>query len=443
MATILHRQNLKAFYVATKTDGLATATGRAARYFGKFVGDLLDPGYAQFTSGFTRFHVDEQKIARIKAANAAFFSGPKPVKTAVWVMPDFHHITNGGPNTIIRFAHAMSRRGIKVDLIIADGNHYRDPEAILSDIVDQFGKTENLKVSYLTPNRTGELANLPAYDMAFATLWTTAYYVAQHIEAASYFYFIQDLESQFYPAGTEYGLADLTYEFGYFGVFNTPGLMAAVQAQHRIEGVAFSPGFDRDVYYPADHPVRIDEYPIRIVFYGRPGVPRNMFELGIDCLRQIKQSFADKVEILVVGSARPPVRLDFETRWLGYLPYRETGELYRSAHIGLALMATPHPSYLPIQLMACGVVPLALASPYTSWLLRDRVNSICAGPTPIGMAEKFFHAIADAECFDQMRRNAIATVQPYSWDRAIDQSVFRFIEPNPAADLTGDRAPAA
>src|SRR5262249_38282446 len=151
-----------------------------------------------------------------------------------------------------------------------------------------------------------------------------------------------------YPASTEYQLADLTYEFGYFGIFNTPGLKDAVLSQHDMTGVAFSPGVDRAVYYPPAHPQNVAEYPIRVVFYGRPAVPRNLFELGVDTLREMKRVFNDKVDIVVVGSPHAPVRLDFESRWLGYLPYKETGKLYRSAHVGIALMATPHPSYLPI-----------------------------------------------------------------------------------------------
>jgi glycosyltransferase involved in cell wall biosynthesis len=284
-----------------------------------------------------------------------------------------------------------------------------------------------MTVSYIPSGQVEKLDELPPYDMAFATLWTTAFYVGQYIKASSYFYFIQDFESLFYPASTEYQLADLTYEFGYFGIFNTPGLKDAVLSQHDMTGVAFSPGVDRAVYYPPAHPQNVAEYPIRVVFYGRPAVPRNLFELGVDTLREMKRVFNDKVDIVVVGSPHAPVRLDFESRWLGYLPYKETGKLYRSAHVGIALMATPHPSYLPIQLMACGTVPLAIQSPYTHWLLDDGVNSICSRPTALDMLARFSDAVADAEQFARLREGAIATAQRYDWTQAVNDTLSQIL----------------
>jgi glycosyltransferase involved in cell wall biosynthesis len=253
------------------------------------------------------------------------------------------------------------------------------------------------------------------------------YFVGQHIKAGAYFYFIQDFEKLFYPAGTEYHLADQTYEFGYLGVFNTPGLMQAILSEHEMRGIAFRPGVDEAVFYPSTHPNSIQNYPIRIVFYGRPGVPRNMFELGIGVLRVLKQKFGDKLEIIVVGSPDGAVSLGFEAKWLGYLPYTETGKLYRSAHIGLALMATPHPSYLPFQLMACGTVLVCLDSTYTAWLLKDGINSICAGPSIADIVQRIAHAVADVERFDEARRQAIATARQFSWAHAVETTLDRMV----------------
>ena len=97
-----------------------------------------------------------------------------------------------------------------------------------------------------------------------AVLWATAYLV-------------QDYETRFHPGSLEAGLADLTYDFGLLGLFNTPGLRDAVLADHAMLGHAFQPGIDHDVFYPD---AKLPDMK-RMFFYGRPDVPRNGFSLGV------------------------------------------------------------------------------------------------------------------------------------------------------------------
>ena len=67
------------------------------------------------------------------------------------------------------------------------------------------------------------------------------------------FYFVQDNEPQFYPAGAASALAEETYRFGFPGIVNTPGL-ADVYRAYGNPAVSFVPAVDLERYHPPRTP---------------------------------------------------------------------------------------------------------------------------------------------------------------------------------------------
>src|SRR6185437_7246289 len=66
-----------------------------------------------------------------------------------------------------------------------------------------------------------DLSRLDPSDAAIATLWTTVYYLLRDNQAREKFYFVQDHESRFYPAGSTSALVDASWGFGFKGLCNT------------------------------------------------------------------------------------------------------------------------------------------------------------------------------------------------------------------------------
>jgi glycosyltransferase involved in cell wall biosynthesis len=130
--------------------------------------------------------------------------------------------------------------------------------------------------------------------------------------------------------------------------------------------------------------------PKRLFFYGRPGHPRNGFELSATALRMLKDRVGDRVEILCAGAAWNPREygLDGVVTNLGLLQYHETAELYRSCHIGFVMMMTRHPSYLPFEFMACGGLLVSNDNPTNSWLLQHGYNCLLAPASGPAIAER-------------------------------------------------------
>ncbi len=134
------------------------------------------------------------------------------------------------------------------------------------------------------------------------------------------------------------------------------------------------------------------------------------------------------MEAVVAGDA-PPVGLARRLpgiRFPGRLPYRETGELYRSCHAGIALMLTRHPSYLPFELMACGAVPVATVNPSCAWLLKDGENALVVEPAAGALASALERLMEDTALRERLAAAGARAVAQWSWDAQVD-SALRFV----------------
>jgi hypothetical protein len=101
----------------------------------------------------------------------------------------------------------------------------------------------------------------------------------------------------------------------------------------------------------------------RLLFYARPEphAARNMFELGVLALSRLAQDgLLYGWEVRGIGTVDPgrAIRLGGGSS-IELLPrsgQEEYGRLLREHDVGLALMYTPHPSLVPIEMAAAGLV---------------------------------------------------------------------------------------
>src|SRR6185369_6249852 len=114
-----------------------------------------------------------------------------------------------------------------------------------------------------------------------------AYLLLKYNSVSKKFYFMQDFEPLFYEAGSVYAAIEQTYRFGFSCIANTPGV-GNRYLSYSSDAVSFYPGVDRELFSPRKNSHR-DGRPYRVVFYGRPGNPRNCFGLGIQTLQALKR----------------------------------------------------------------------------------------------------------------------------------------------------------
>jgi glycosyltransferase involved in cell wall biosynthesis len=281
---------------------------------------------------------------------------------------------------------------------------------------------------------------VPDADASIATFWTSAFVVMKTRSARRKFYFVQDYEPLFYQAGSLYALVEQTYRFGFPAIVNTPGLSESLTREFATSSVSFTPCTDPSIFFPPKDPR--PPRPFRVFFYGRPDTPRNAFEIGISALRRFKGRRRDAVEVLVAGTHFPESikAASPGIRFMGLLPYRETGALYRSCHAGLALMLTKHPSYLPFELMSCGAVPVVNENRANKWLLRHDENAVMVEPTPTLLSDALEQLMDRDEWRERLSRAGAQLARSYDWDSQIDR-VLAFM--NGDLDTRGGRGNAA
>lgn len=212
-----------------------------------------------------------------------------------------------------------------------------------------------------------------AKDRFFATAWWTAY-MAQEIvrEQSRIFdqplqkmtYIIQDYEPAFYNWSSHFVLAEATYrsEVPTVAVFNSSLLSEYFEAgSYEFEGIhKFEPRLNETLQKYRRH--GNGNRKRRLVCYGRPSTDRNCFSLLVGGLRRwVRDDLAvSDWEIVSVGEDHPPVELGRgrTMQALGKLSLEAYAGLMNESAIGLSLMASPHPSYPPLEMAHFGMLTI-------------------------------------------------------------------------------------
>lgn len=351
----------------------------------------------------------------IEASNRAISVDlPKSIKTANWFVPNFDHIKFGGIYTIFRFIEKMSIEGVDNRIIIYDKPSF-DLAKLKLQISENFPNLTNCEF-IIFDHASQNVDELPACDIAICSFWVSAYLLLKFNKTKRKYYFIQDYEPLFYAGGSTYALAESTYRFGFKGIVNTPGLLAAVNQRHGMEGVSFIPAVDRAIYYPDKN--RQNEK-IKIFFYARPNNPRNAFNLGIGIIKQLIETHGDSIEIITAGAdwEEAAYGLKGKISNIGLLnSLKEVGDLYRSCDIGFVYMLSKHPSYQPFEFMASGMATVTNNNEDNLWLLKDGVNCLLAEPSAAAMTEQIIRLIKDDKLRKKIIKNAEVSLG-YTWQQ--------------------------
>lgn len=340
------------------------------------------------------------------------------IKTANWFVPNFNHISFGGIFTIFRFIEKFSEEGVRNRIVIYDKPSF-DVAKLEEQIHDKFPKLQNYEIIIFDHNNQ-EVDVLPECDVAICSFWVSAYLLLKFNKTKRKYYFIQDYEPLFYPGGSTYALAESTYRFGFRALVNTPGLLAAVNTRHGMEGISFIPAVDQTVYYPDESKKNGEK--VRIFFYARPHNPRNAFNLGIEIIKQLLDEHGNNIEIVTAGAnwKESAYGLRGKITNLGLLKSIDAvAELYRSCDVGFVYMLSKHPSYQPFEFMASGMATVTNNNEDNLWFLRDRENCLLSEPSAKAMAEKIALLIKDDRLRKDISRNGLKSLG-YTWPQQLD-----------------------
>ncbi|MGH9177910.1 MAG: glycosyltransferase, partial [Acidimicrobiales bacterium] len=353
---------------------------------------------------------------------------PFEPETVNWFIPEVDSPFYGGINTAFRIADHLARNHGVVNRFVVWG---RGPERFVrAALAVSFPAIADSPIVFHDLWLPEAFDAIPPADVSIATLWLTAYQLTRFQKTRRKFYLIQDFEPVFYPAGTMYALAEETYRLGLYGLCNTEVLQRVYEDDYGGTGHHFVPAVDRSIFHADDREPWTPDRPATVFVYARAGHWRNCWELASVALQELKERLGDRARIVAAGSwATPDSRdLDGVVKHLGLLDYRATGPLYRTCDVGLALTVSKHPSYLPLELMACGVPVVAFDSPDFSWLLRNEENCLLVDRTVDGVADALERLVVDPDLRLRLSRQGLADISANhaSWDKAL-AGVYRFL----------------
>lgn len=220
-------------------------------------------------------------------------------------------------------------------------------------------------------DRAGRTLPVRREDRFLATAWWTAYTALRLLrwqaeshrrELLPLAYLIQDHEPGFYPWSSRHALARSTYEATQplIGIFNT-GLLRDYflgQGYRFAHSFAFEPQLNPAL---AQRLAQLGQFAKRrqLLLYGRPGTPRNAFELVCQGLRHWSEIDPSSAEwtLLSVGEAHADIALAHGNRIVsrGKLTLDDYAQALAESAIGLSLMLSPHPSYPPLEMAEFGL----------------------------------------------------------------------------------------
>jgi len=373
--------------------------------------------------GEARMLADQCRLgpADVEAVHALHEANREPfsVRTVNWYIPDIDSPFYGGINTALRMADYLARvHGVENRFVVWGS----PPDYFVrSALAAAFPSLAGAEIHFYDGSlEGGGLQDVPESDVSVATLWVTAYAVAKAPRTRRKLYLVQDFEPMFYPASTLYALTEETYKLGLYALCNTENMARISREDYGAKARAFTPAVLPSVFHARGRVARGPDEPRTVFVYARPGHWRNCWELASLALEELKDRLGDRVRIVTAGAWASGAARPGTLRSLGLLDYRATGDLYRTCDVGLVLTVSKHPSYLPLELMACGVPVVAFDNPWGHWILRHGENSLLAQRTVPGLVGALERMVTDDELRERLSATALTDIASHhsEWDQA-------------------------
>jgi hypothetical protein len=285
----------------------------------------------------------------------------------------------GGYHSKISLISRLAERGVRARLVLVDQPSV-DYEGV-ARIVGAFPELETglMTAEILACGSRGTPLPLGPRDALLATTWWSAHIVdalRRGLNRSRFLYLIQEFEPFTFELGTNYRGAEMTYDFPHDAIFSTELLRDYFA--HARAGV-FGPRALGDAEaLPFRNPItglkdvsrqpRAGRRP-RLLFYARPQAHagRNMYDFGVAALRQAARTLGPELDgwdlVGVGASENGSVKLgdDHRLKLVSKLDAAGYRRMLASSDVGLALMYTPHPSLVPLEMAGAGLVTVTNA----------------------------------------------------------------------------------
>jgi hypothetical protein len=354
----------------------------------------------------------------------------------------------GGYITKLNLARRLSERGARVRLLTVDpvGPLPSSWRQTLESYSGLDGLFDSVEVEF---GRESQGIEVSRDDRFVATTWWTAHVAAAALRTLGrgrFLYLIQEYEPFTFPMGSYAALANDSYRLPHRALFSSELLREyfrrhglGVYATGAEAGDRASISFENAI--TAVDPPTAEELAARrsrrLLFYARPEphAARNMFELGVLALSLAVErgAFGEEWELNGIGTVTGERHVQLGAgATLELLPRRGQdgyADVLRDHDVGLALMYTPHPSLVPIEMASAGMVTVtnSFENKTPEALAAISPNLVVAEPGLEDLAEALAAAADRVDDFPARARGSHVRWSR-SWSETFEDEVMERVE---------------
>jgi O-antigen biosynthesis protein len=257
------------------------------------------------------------------------------------------------------------------------------------------------------------------FDLVIATWWKTALDL-HGFNSNRYAYFVQSIESNFYPAPEVFlrQLVNSTYTLPVAFITEATWIQAHLLNQYEQSAALVRNGIRKDVYSPVGICVEPrDHYNPRVLVEGHFGVSFKNTALGI---RLAKEAGAKDIWVLT-GS--PINSLPGVSKIFSRVPMVKTAEIYRSCDVLIKLSTVEGMFGPPLEMFHCGGTALVLDVSGHDEYIVDLQNAIVVrNKATDEVVQRLKQLLADTEQLNALKKGALATAAVWpSWNESSAQ----------------------
>ncbi|MBI5827031.1 MAG: hypothetical protein HZB22_04820 [Deltaproteobacteria bacterium] len=364
---------------------------------------------------------------------------PKRINVLIGII-DFKYFF-GGYISVFNLVKRLSREGYDMRAIVIDECTFlpvtwRDKLKDYEGLEDFFDYVE---VVYA--HDRDESIECNEDDVFLATSWWSAYVAnaaLERLRAKRFLYLTQDYEPIFYNMGPLYVLSRSSYDLPHCAIIST-GILKEHYLQNGIgvfkagadEGERRSVFFENAILkFDVDAGAMRARKKKRFLFYARPEAhaARNLFEIGMFALSlAVERGYFDLDNwefygIGTIGGAQNIAISDgVDLKLISKVSLNEYRELLPCFDAGMSLMLSPHPSLVPIEMCAAGMVVVTntFANKTPERMKSISSNFAAAEPNVDAIALSLKEAASRADDFDA-RIKGTKVNWSQSWDESFD-----------------------
>ncbi|MEO6786301.1 MAG: hypothetical protein ABI318_09235 [Chthoniobacteraceae bacterium] len=281
-------------------------------------------------------------------------------------------------------------------------------------IANGIQRESNVEFLFADRNNPSSRISVSDGDVFITTSHWTTHSVMGTVARKNIIYILQEDERMFFAEGDEKVLCErIMADDAIRYVINTEllynHLLSSGFENLRTNGTWFEPSFpNANGYHMSGNGLTNGKR--NFMFYAGPNHPRNLFYFG---LKLIETAIVKGVlnpeswNLHFVGKDLCPIRIagGIVPAMVQSMSWAEYHEYLKSVDLGLCLMATPHPSYPPLDLASFGGVAITNKCGIKQSLDKYSKNIICGELTASGMLEAFRKGIELAEKMELRSKN--------------------------------------